>query len=66
MRNVSAGLFGTFVRATGQMAEVDPGVVREIVLNEPPLWASWTALFVVCVICLGLLSLKVRAYEVVK
>jgi hypothetical protein len=35
-------------------------------LNEPPLWASWAALFVVCAICLALLSRKVKAYEVVR
>lgn len=66
MRNVTAGLFGTFVQTTGQFAGFDGRVAREIILNEPPLWASWFALFVVCAICLALLSRKVKAYEVVR
>jgi hypothetical protein len=41
-------------------------VVREIALYEPPLWTSWTVLFILCAICLALLSWKVKAYEVVK
>jgi hypothetical protein len=35
-------------------------------MNEPPLWASWFALFLLCALCLWLLSRKVKAYEVVK
>jgi ABC-2 type transport system permease protein len=66
MKNVSAGLFGTFVRTTGHMTEFDNGVVREMVMNEPPLWASWFALGLICMICLALLSRKVKAYEVIK
>jgi len=66
MKNVTSGLFGTFVQASGHMTDFDGRVGREIILNEPPLWASWFALFVVCAICLALLSRKVKAYEVVK
>lgn len=66
MKNVSAGLFGTFVRTTGHMTDFDNGVAREIVMNEPPLWASWFALGLICMICLALLSRKVKAYEVIK
>jgi ABC-2 type transport system permease protein len=66
MKNVSAGLFGTFVRTTGHMTDFDNGVAREIVMNEPPLWASWLALGLICMICLALLSRKVKAYEVIK
>jgi ABC-2 type transport system permease protein len=66
IKNVSAGLFGTFVRTTGHMVSFDGGVAREVILNEPPLWCSWAALFVVCAICLALLSKKVKAYEVVQ
>ena len=62
-RNVSAGLFGTFVRTTGQIAIFDGS---EVIVSEPPLWCSWAALFVVCAICLALLSRKVKAYEVVR
>src|SRR5213594_4439399 len=39
--NVWSGLFGTFVRQTGQIQEFRNGVMREVVMNEPPLWASW-------------------------
>ena len=66
MKNVTAGLFGTFVEASGHVTAWDGRVGREIILNEPPLWASWFALCVVCVICLALLSRKVKAYEVVR
>jgi len=66
MRNVTAGLFGTFAQASGQMVEFDGRIGREIVVNEMPLWAAWLALFVVCAICLALLSRKVKAYEVVR
>ncbi len=66
IKNVTAGLFGTFVRAAGHVTAWDGRVGREIILNEPPLWASWFALFVVCAICLALLSRKVKAYEVVR
>jgi ABC-type transport system involved in multi-copper enzyme maturation permease subunit len=66
MKNVSAGLFGTFVRTTGHMTDFDNGVVREMVMNEPPLWASWLALGLICMVCLALLSRKVKAYEVIK
>jgi hypothetical protein len=66
MKNVTAGLFGTFIRASGHVTDWDGRVGREITLYEPPLWASWFALFVVCAICLALLSRKVKAYEVIK
>ena len=66
MKNVSNGLFGTFVRTTRYMVGFNGGVAREVILNEPPLWCSWAALFVICAICLALLSKKVKAYEVVQ
>lgn len=66
IKNVTAGLFGTFVQASGHITEWDGRVGREIIVTEPPLWASWFALFVVCAICLALLSRKVKAYEVVR
>ncbi len=66
MKNVTAGLFGTFVRTTGHVTDFNGRIAREIILNEPPLWASWLALFFVCAVCLALLSWKVKAYEVVK
>ena len=66
MKNVSSGLFGTFVRASVHYTDWDGRVGHEIIANEPPLVASWFVLFLVCFICLALLSRKVKAYEVVK
>src|SRR5687767_2995232 len=68
MKNVTAGLFGTFDRVSGtiQVRDFDDNILREVLLIEPPLWASWTALFVVCAVCLTLLAWKVKAYEVVR
>lgn len=68
MKNVTAGLFGTFERVSQAIAirDFDGDIVREVFLVEPPLWASWTVLFLVCAACLALLSWKVKAYEVVK
>jgi hypothetical protein len=65
--NVWAGLFGTFVQQTGQAREFRNGrVVSEVLMSEPPLWASWFMLFLICAFCLWLLTRKVKAYEVVK
>lgn len=61
MWNVWAGLFGTFQRQT-----IVLGGDSQLVLTEPPLWASWLVLFLICAACLALLARKVRAYEVVK
>lgn len=68
MKNVTAGLFGTFDRVSGsiQVRDFDDNIIREVLLIEPPLWASWGALFVVCAVCLTLLAWKVKAYEVVR
>jgi len=66
MKNVIAGLFGTFVRASTTYTDWDGRVGHEIVVNEPPLWACWFVLFLICAICLALLSRKVKAYEVVR
>jgi len=67
MRNISSGLFGTFVETTGTIRiDAFDGGFREIILNEPPLWISWTVLFVICALCLAVLSRKVKAYEIVK
>jgi len=65
--NVWAGLFGTFVRRTGEVEEFRNGrIISQVVVTEPPLWASWLMLFLICAACLWLLSRKVKAYEVVK
>jgi hypothetical protein len=68
MWNITAGLFGTFDRIGGriQVTDFDDNVVREVLLMEPPLWASWAALFIFCAICLAILHWKVKAYEVVR
>ncbi len=64
-RNVTKGLFGTFGPLVRQVTEFDGALTREIVVNEPPLWASWFVLFLICAVCLALLSKKVKAYEVI-
>jgi ABC-2 type transport system permease protein len=68
MRNISAGLFGTFERVAGTVyvTGFNDNVVREVAVLEPPLWCSWAALFVICAVCLALLSWRVKAYEVVR
>jgi hypothetical protein len=67
IRNIWAGLFGTFVREVSVPRQFNRGVVvREALMSEPPLWASWLMLFLICALCLWLLSRKVKAYEVVK
>jgi hypothetical protein len=67
IKNVTSGLFGTFERTWDIMRIRDfDGNIREIQLIEPPLWASWAVLFLICAICLALLSWKVKAYEVVR
>lgn len=67
MANVTEGLFGTLEAVTERRTFRDfEGNLQEIVLSEPPLWLCWAVLFLVCFICLALLSKKVKAYEVVK
>jgi ABC-2 type transport system permease protein len=68
MNNVTAGLFGTFDVVFDKITirDFDGTVLREVLLLEPPLWLSWTMLFILCAICLALLSWKVKAYEVVR
>lgn len=65
-KNISAGLFGTFEQTTTFITDMDgSGIVNRVQLTEPPLWTSWAVLFLVCAICLAILSAKVKAYEVV-
>lgn len=68
VRNVTAGLFGTFDRVyeTRSIRDIEGTVVREVFILEPPLWVSWMMLFLICAVCLALLSWRVKAYEVVK
>ena len=68
MKNITAGLFGTFDRVAdiARITDFNDNVIREIQVLEPPLWCSWAALFVICATCLALLSWRVKAYEVVR
>lgn len=66
MKNITLGLFGQFQQATTFVMDFDGDVATRIALSEPPLLASWTVLFLISVICLALLSRKVKAYEVVR
>ncbi|HEY0171869.1 MAG TPA: hypothetical protein VGB98_12665 [Pyrinomonadaceae bacterium] len=71
MRNIWRGLFGHFTREVelGSVYPVGDGWSRrflDVVLREPPLWACWLAVALICLACLLLLSRKVRAYEVIK
>jgi ABC-2 type transport system permease protein len=64
-RSITSGLFGTFVQTSRHITDFDSGSVREVMLSEPPLLASWFMLFVICALCLAILSKRVKAYEVV-
>lgn len=71
INSIWAGLFGLFERQAGRVTgrvtnPVYDGQLVDIVLLEPPLWASWLLITVVCSICVWLLARKVRAYEVIK
>jgi ABC-2 type transport system permease protein len=71
MNNVWRGLFGIFDRASGTIrgnvtTPIYDNEYVDIVLLEPPLWASWVVIAAVCAVCIWLLARKVRAYEVIK
>lgn len=67
IHNVTSGLFGTFDRTFDVVRFRDfEGTITEIQMFEPPLWASWMVLFLICAVCLAVLSWKVKAYEVVR
>jgi ABC-2 type transport system permease protein len=71
MNNVWRGLFGLFDRASGQIrgkvtTPIYDNQFFDIVLLEPPLWASWLLIAAVCGVCVWMLARKVRAYEVIK
>lgn len=68
MKNVTAGLFGTFDRVSGviEVTDFNETVVRQIQILEPPLWCSWGMLFLICAVCLAVLHWRVKAYEVVR
>ena len=67
MRSDSAVLaFGTTTvnRGLGAVFRLESGMLPDWMV--PPTWSLWASLIVLALICIGLLSLKVRAYEVVK
>ncbi len=71
MNNIWYGLFGLFERQSGTVrgkvtTPVYDNVYMDIALLEPPLWASWMVIALICGVCVWLLSRKVRAYEVIK
>lgn len=71
MKNVWDGLFGLFVRQTGQIrgrvtTPIYDNELVDIALLEPPLWVSWLVIALICAVCIWLLARKVRAYEVIK
>lgn len=71
MNSIWRGLFGLFERQTGSIRGKVTNPIYEnqffdIVLLEPPLWASWLVILLVCAVCVWLLARKVRAYEVIK
>lgn len=61
-KNVTSGLFGTMVVVSG----TDLDGRGRLMSNEPPSWVSWFVLFLICALCLAVLSRRVKAYEVVK
>lgn len=63
MNSIWLGLFGLFERQTGIVYDRN---FNEIALFEPPLWASWLVITLVCAVCVWLLARKVRAYEVIR
>ena len=65
------GLFGLFEREAGRVQGTVTNPIYnkqffDVVLLEPPLWASWLVVVIACGICIFILSRKIRAYEVVK
>jgi hypothetical protein len=71
INSIWRGLFGLFERRAGTVRgrvtnPVYDGQFFDITLYEPPLWASWLVVILVCAICVWLLTRKVRAYEVIK
>lgn len=70
MNSAWRGLFGLFERQAGTVRGTVTNPIYDkqffdIVLLEPPLWASWLVIALVCAVCVWLLARKVRAYEVI-
>ena len=70
MNSIWLGLFRLFERQTGSVRGTVSNPIYErqffdIALLEPPLWASWLVVALICAVCVWLLSRRVRAYEVI-
>jgi ABC-2 type transport system permease protein len=70
MNSIWRGLFWLFEREAGTVRGTVTNPIYErqffdIVLMEPPLWASWLVIMLVCGVCVWILARKVRAYEVI-
>ena len=71
INNIWRGLFWLFDPQTGRIQGTVSNPIYDkqffdIVLLEPPLWASWLVIGAACAVCVWLLAQKVRAYEVIK
>lgn len=71
MNSIWRGLFGLFERQVGTIRgtvtnPIYDGQFFDKALLEPPLWASWLVILLVCAVCVWLLNRTVRAYEVIK
>ena len=71
MNSIWYGMFGIFEQQAGRVTgrvenPIYDGQLVDIILLEPPLWASWLVTAAVCAICVWLLAYRVRAYEVIK
>jgi ABC-2 type transport system permease protein len=71
MISIWSGLFGLFERQTGAIRGTVSNPIYDkqffdIKLLEPPLWASWLVILLICAVSVWLLARKVRAYEVIK
>ncbi len=68
IKNIWRGLFGHFTRELGRFNIEDAWGrnFTNVVMREPPLWAFWLVVALICLVCLWLLARKVRAYEVVR
>jgi ABC-2 type transport system permease protein len=65
--NVMSGLFRTFRPTDTDVQEFRNGrIIRQVLIEQPPLWSHWLMLTLVCLFCLWLLYTRVRAYEVVR
>ena len=71
MNSIWYGMFGIFEQQAGRVTgrvenPIYDGQLVDIILLEPPLWASWLVIVAVCAICVWLLAYRVRAYEVIR